>query len=533
MLQNHRFINFLKQNFMKNLILTAKCLLIALIFTNLPTKTVMAQFIPPNTPDESATQTSGGLITRNTGNDIAELGLGSGEEIRVSVWDDVSNQAAFGWEVATTAATGFQILDGTNYGTISDPDIILSKEGYFVFIVYELDFDVYYECWEFDGTSSWSLIINPTQLNTAQPARNPNIDGINTNNFEMVAVWEQENGEIWTIPGDVNGFGSYAPVYLESSDYFPCYWPDVAVYYNPASGNITANYTYVQDLSSLTFWALWHQHEDYNDLINGTVVPNFNGLDVCNPGEFGRPRIACNNMWDDDDSNYAVAIRYWDIPNNRTYIHTYTRCSGTKYGPNVINDNSPDLTDPTTCFANNEPAIAYAYDLLLVVWTYEDACWGYLYNDKEIIQKRCNPCNGTSATTETLVVNEDFNLDQLAPSVASRHSLYQNALYTWWDEDQSDVKFKSSHFANSPIRIMGRSNTTKVSVFPNPSYDLINISGDIKVESFKIMDLQGKVLTEKTSQQNIDVKDFQSGIYLLQILFENGTADTFKIQILK
>jgi hypothetical protein len=521
---------------MKNLILAAKCLLIALIFTNLPTKTVMAQFISPNTPDESATQGAAGLITRNTGNDVAELGSGSGEEIRVSVWDDATNQAAFSWEVATTAATGFQILDGTNYGTVSDPDIILSNQGYYVYIVYQLDDDIYYEGWEFDqGANQWKLFIGPDRLNTAQPASNPNIDGINVQDFEMAAVWEQEYGEIWTIAGDVNGFGSYSPVYLESSDYFPCFWPDVAVYYNPTTGRITVNYTYIQDVNVSNIWALWHQHEDYNDLINGTVVPNFNGLDVSYPDEFGRPRIACNNHWSDDDSNYAVAVRYWNSQDDRYYIHTYTRCSFTKYGPNIINDNSPDLTDPTSCFANDEPAIAYAYDLLLVVWTYDDACWNDINGDREILQKRCNPCDGTSATTETLIVNDQYLLDQVAPSVASRHSPYQNAIYTWYDYDPSDVLYKTSQFSNSPIRIMGNQNDLELSIYPNPTFDNMNIENrsGTAIIFLNLVDMTGKVmLTEfNTNEKPIDVSNLSNGLYVLRIIFDNGVTNSYKIQI--
>ncbi len=145
---------------MKNFNILAKCLLIALILINLQTKTVMAQFIPPNTPDISATQTAAVIAARNTGNDIMEFEFGTGDEMRVSVWDDnISNAAAFSWEETATNNTGHQILDGTNYGIVSDPDIILSVEGYQVFIVYEKNHGNHYRNFNRPGSAhfTWSV----------------------------------------------------------------------------------------------------------------------------------------------------------------------------------------------------------------------------------------------------------------------------------------------------------------------------------------------------------------------------------------
>lgn len=538
MLQNHRFINFLKQNFMKTLILAANYLLIALIFTNLQTKTVMAQFYDPTTADVSATQTTTNVAARNTGNDIMEFEFNTGDEMRVSVWDDdISNAAGFSWEETATNSIGHQILDGTNYGTVNDPDIIISREGYLVYIVYQLDFsDIYYEAWEYN-VGSWSLFIGATQLNTATPASNPNIDGVGVYDFEMVAVWEQDGGEIWAVAGDYNtGFSSYAPMHIQNPGVGM--WPDVSIYHNTVTGNRMVNFTYIRDGG--TAWRLYQQREPLANIQAGTPAATPTFLLTVNSGEFSRPRIASAVSIVNDDSNFAIAVRYWDSSNDRYYIYTWARCTSSLSGPNIINASTPDLTTASSvCFVNDEPAIAYAYDHIMVVWTYDDACFLNQSLDIDVIQKRCHPCTGASSTSEYLIVN-DFpgsfgGYNQMAGSVASRHSPHYNTIYTFWDEDKVDVIYKTSFFGNSPIRISGtQKHSNKVNFYPNPAEYIVKVKSSDNISSIKVLNLQGQVVKLIEGYfDEINLSLLNNGMYLMNIIFENNQIESFKLQIAK
>lgn len=66
--------------------------------------------------------------------------------------------------------------------------------------------------------------------------------------------------------------------------------------------------------------------------------------------------------------------------------------------------------------------------------------------------------------------------------------------------------------------------------YPNPAKDFITVEGEYKVLS--IIDITGKVVKTVTGQSNIDVKDLNNGIYILNIVGD-GATKTQKIMISK
>lgn len=67
----------------------------------------------------------------------------------------------------------------------------------------------------------------------------------------------------------------------------------------------------------------------------------------------------------------------------------------------------------------------------------------------------------------------------------------------------------------------------KVSIFPNPTRNVVNISGDFYFDSYKIYDITGKTFLEnkfpETNTTQIDFTALTSGMYFLQITGEAGT----------
>lgn len=71
------------------------------------------------------------------------------------------------------------------------------------------------------------------------------------------------------------------------------------------------------------------------------------------------------------------------------------------------------------------------------------------------------------------------------------------------------------------------------SVFPQPANEQIEVISNEQIESYKIFDLNGQVLTEEYYFKNkiIDVANLPKGIYLLQLLNNNNFISTKKIII--
>lgn len=66
-------------------------------------------------------------------------------------------------------------------------------------------------------------------------------------------------------------------------------------------------------------------------------------------------------------------------------------------------------------------------------------------------------------------------------------------------------------------------------VYPNPFTDTINISADQKVSSMAVYDTSGRLTKEITNPSaSVSLKDLPTGIYLIKMIFKNGTAKTIK-----
>lgn len=73
------------------------------------------------------------------------------------------------------------------------------------------------------------------------------------------------------------------------------------------------------------------------------------------------------------------------------------------------------------------------------------------------------------------------------------------------------------------------SNTkAKVSVYPNPVTDVINVKSDNKISQVSIFDVSGKMV--KTSAENsVNVQNLAKGSYVVSIKFTDGTTETKKV----
>ena len=94
------------------------------------------------------------------------------------------------------------------------------------------------------------------------------------------------------------------------------------------------------------------------------------------------------------------------------------------------------------------------------------------------------------------------------------------------------------HFSTSAVDItLGANEATKslserISIFPNPANDFVNIGLDGKGYSTTISDFSGRSVLQSRDQQNLDTSNLKSGIYLVKITL-NGESVTKKLIIKK
>jgi hypothetical protein len=75
--------------------------------------------------------------------------------------------------------------------------------------------------------------------------------------------------------------------------------------------------------------------------------------------------------------------------------------------------------------------------------------------------------------------------------------------------------------------------TAKFSIYPNPATDVLNITGDSKMENIRLVNLAGQTIYESNVNANefrIETGSIPSGLYLLNITTEKGSV-TRKVSI--
>lgn len=73
--------------------------------------------------------------------------------------------------------------------------------------------------------------------------------------------------------------------------------------------------------------------------------------------------------------------------------------------------------------------------------------------------------------------------------------------------------------------------TTDVSIYPNPTYDVVNVKSPIDVMSLTLFGMDGRKLVENYKENKINVSTYPTGIYILNVVLKDGTS--FKHKIIK
>ncbi|KAA9345654.1 T9SS type A sorting domain-containing protein [Adhaeribacter soli] len=440
---------------MKNVkLLTLSLLTGGFLFAANPTQ---AQFQWAANPDNIMADPGGNQIYKveNTGNDVGEY---NGKEFKIMAWDGL--KPSFGWDWANGSVVGSEYIKGTSLGTVRDPDIVMDAHWFGrIIITYELDQgsgpEIWAELWEFDG-SNMNLINGPQQVDIPGngPSSNPNIDTDFKNKFGIITF--EQNNEIYAHGFEFYGSGGLNGNIFKVSG--SCVsgvkssQPDVALYFDWNTGQTVVSFTYVYDDGSNKVLLL--QQEDYYDVLNnGSSNCNIvYKVDYVNSGSvLETPRIAAphQNISSDPYDVQIVAHRI-DNSNWLDQIVAYSMNAGA-HGPGnfyttVVNDQHSLEKCP-----NLYPAVAFVDKTVVVAWAYEDSNCGIINKDYEIVVRQLD-YTGIPYYTDYSIANFDLNGNQYAPSVAGRHDMNNETLYSFYDDKQEYILYKSSHHSNQNLR---------------------------------------------------------------------------------
>ncbi|WP_027388412.1 T9SS type A sorting domain-containing protein [Chryseobacterium gregarium] len=66
-------------------------------------------------------------------------------------------------------------------------------------------------------------------------------------------------------------------------------------------------------------------------------------------------------------------------------------------------------------------------------------------------------------------------------------------------------------------------------IYPNPATDLVNIVSVKEISEIKFIDISGKILKTAKHKQQLNISEFQSGIYFMEIIYSDSTKQISKI----
>jgi len=141
------------------------------------------------------------------------------------------------------------------------------------------------------------------------------------------------------------------------------------------------------------------------------------------------------------------------------------------------------------------------------------------YNDQQYLIKQ-------TTYAWNFMDNEWIGSSKLIYTYDENYRMKKGEIYYWdWDNNDWIPNYYILYFYSDPLYISQEHLFSAVNVFPNPVKDKLNISGLIYESIISIYDVNGRLLIrEKSSSEGniIDVNNFQSGIYILEV--RNGNS---------
>ncbi|MFO7862989.1 MAG: T9SS type A sorting domain-containing protein [Salinivirgaceae bacterium] len=111
--------------------------------------------------------------------------------------------------------------------------------------------------------------------------------------------------------------------------------------------------------------------------------------------------------------------------------------------------------------------------------------------------------------------------EQIQESGITMHDFTESVLYTVIAEDSTATEYSVNITTEVGLEAF---NATQRSVYPNPTSGMLKIDGELP-ESIVVLDMAGRIILSQTlnNEGTIDVSALKSGVYFLQMQFDNTT----------
>lgn len=197
------------------------------------------------------------------------------------------------------------------------------------------------------------------------------------------------------------------------------------------------------------------------------------------------------------------------------------------WSPAKINTDSSSYIEYTF-----KPSIGNCYQNTLLIVTVKDTLLStFNFPDSLHYCLNSNPISLTTTTQEDIFGT--WNPDMINTSVVG------TSYYTF----TADKEFWCSPDVQLKVVVDGCQNTEKLeknifSIYPNPNFGTFTVSTDVGILKYRLIDLSGKTIKEKTIgnpvelKQEIEINQVVSGSYILELTLTDQTVRNERIQLI-
>lgn len=144
-------------------------------------------------------------------------------------------------------------------------------------------------------------------------------------------------------------------------------------------------------------------------------------------------------------------------------------------------------------------------------------------------------CSGNQLTALNIANGYNFNmvyfLSDNNPALTCIQVDDVNFSNVYWWQEEYYTKPANSSYSTDCSATMSTSdfNINKVSVFPNPVKDILNIVSDSDIKEIRVYNTVGQSQNIKRDNNKINLSNLQAGVYLLNIILTDNTNKSIKI----
>lgn len=332
-----------------------------------------------------------------------------------------------------------------------------------------------------------------------------------------------------TIPPQLNfAIGNYSLFYL------------YIVFENPLSPKITCNlFLNSQDVASITNYKLNHL----------SPIENFKPVSMSTSFSHACDTLIDGSYIEVNSSNIGL-IGGSDFNSSFNCVGAWGNFSHYNDSLFGLDDDNPDsLMSATDVLADIKSYVNNSDTFVDILFRYQSPLWqnGVLTNPvRTVMLSYSTPCDtfSTSITpTDTICLGDSLQLNATGGSQYSWFGAFgglsdtsianpkvsppQTTTYiVTITNDSGCVKTEQVKiWVNPCVGIEESIDITSVEIYPNPTDDNLTIKSDIHIMQISIYDVYGRQIKgfHKSSTQ-INVQEFQKGIYFLNIATKNGTV---------